>query len=58
MADFYFGADFEDESLHCAEDGRKLNFRTEINHVSGETVHGMICKENEELKPWGVQLYT
>ena len=58
MKDLYFGADFEDKSLLCTEDGRKLNFCSGINHVNGETVHGMVYKEDGELKHWGVQLHT
>jgi hypothetical protein len=56
MEDYYYGADFEDESLISDEEGRKLNFRAEINHENGMTVHGMIC--NKDLMPWGVQLMT
>jgi hypothetical protein len=56
MVDYYYGADFEDESLISDEEGRKLNFRAEINHENGMTVHGMIC--NKDLMAWGVQLMT
>jgi hypothetical protein len=52
MIDYYYGADFEDESLISDEEGRKLNFRAEINHENGMTVHGMISNEN--FTPWGV----
>ena len=38
------------------EEGRKLNFRTEINHQNGVTVHGMICNKN--YLPYGVQLMS